>query len=332
MIINIHPNPDINNYDFHLPYCAFPRKSDLKKIKKNSETKIKSTTPKTFAMNVKRLIKKSKTVTLVNNGEPLARLEAARLALKNHLPEIKVKLIKNKNSVYKNNDPVFGKNSHIILTNTLITNNVDNLVEHYIKNFKKLKQNPKKVHERYHGYYKYGNMLWYQYGYHMPKTKDVLHKEIQSYFLPIYRDVRNIVRDFFIKNKIKMPNNLNDRLVLRMVHNTKQNNKKKKKFFKHIDNSLITGWLHEKTFGAKIYEFTSLEKSESKTKAISVKKLIGNSQNKIVMIPGSAWCDYLKNQTPATWHEVSFNKSLNQHRVSILFMVRAPEFEKTNFI
>lgn len=332
MIINIHPNPDIHNYDFHLPYCAFPRKSDLDKIKKNSETKIASTTPKTFALNVKRLIKKSKTVTLINNGEPLARLEAAKLALKNHLPGLKVKLIKNKNNFYKNNDPIFGKRSYIILKNALNTENVNNLFECYIKNFKNLKQNPKKVHERYHGYYKYGDMLWYQYGHHMPKTNDALHKELQSYFLPIYRDVKETVTNFFVKNKIAIPSNLDDRVVLRMVHNTKRNNNKKKKFFKHIDNSLVTGWLHEQPFGAKIYEFTNADKSESKTKPIPIKKLIGHSQDKIVMIPGSAWCDYLKNQTPATWHEVSFDRSLNEHRVSLVFMVRAPEFEKTNFI
>lgn len=330
-IINVHPKPVHKEFDLHLPYCAHPRKSDLEKLQNKSNTKIKLTTPQTYALNTKLLIGEDKTVVLTNNGEPLGRIEAARLAIINHLPGVRVIVKRPKNLMYKNKDKVFKKKSYKIIKNAIDRNLVDETLDYYLKNYKQLVTQPKKVFERYHGYYSYGNMLWYQYGHPLPDCPNNYHSKLHRNFEIIWQDTKSLIKKIFKENNLPLPSKINDRLVLRLVHNKKNDNIKKKKFFKHIDNSLITGWLGENPCGAKIYEFTTDEKTERETKKIDLQKLVDTKSKDIVIIPGSAWCDYFKNDTGPTWHEVSFQKKIFCDRVSLVFMLRAPEFERADY-
>ena len=102
--INIHPNPINSNHDHCLPYAAGPRKTEAADIKAKKSSKISKHTPEVFANHIKKIIKDSTTVVLTNNGEPLPRMDAARLAIEKYLPNVKVIYDLPISDTYKNVD------------------------------------------------------------------------------------------------------------------------------------------------------------------------------------------------------------------------------------
>ena len=328
--INIHPNPSNNDHDHCLPYAAGPRKTEAADIKAKKSSKISKHTPEVFANHIKKIIKDNTTVVLTNNGEPLPRMDAARLAIEKYLPNVKVIYDFPISNTYKNVDNIFANREYRVLKNVVDKKIANKVIDYYLKTFDKMSHNPKQVGDRYHGYFPYGDMLWYQYGKGMPKAIDQHHISLNKNLKILWKDLLHFFKEFFIKNNMSI-DKMEDKLVIRLVHNVGKKQKQTNNFFKHLDNSLITGWLTQRPTGAKIFFYKTKEQSEKETEEIDIEKLFDKDSNDIIIIPGTAWCDRFMNNTPATWHEVSHPTDFKGHRIGLVVMIRDHEFEKTKY-
>lgn len=328
--INVHPNPINKNHDYCLPYAAGPRKTEADDIKLKKSSRISKHTPEVFADHVKEIIKSSTAVVLTNNGEPPPRMDAARLAIEKYLPNVKVTYDPPINNMYKNSDNIFLGKEHRVLKDVVDKKLANEIIDYYLKIFDNMAYNPKQMGDRYHGYFPYGDMLWYQYGKDMPNEIDQHHASLNKNLKILWKDLLRFFKDFFEKNNMPI-DRIEDKLVIRLVHNVGKEQGQTNNFFKHLDNSLITGWLTQRPAGAKIFFYKTEKKSEKETEAVDIETLFDKDSNDIIIIPGTAWCDRFMNNTPATWHEVSHLKNFKGHRTGLVVMIRDHEFEKTKY-
>lgn len=320
-IINIHPAPDNTEYDHHLPYVAGPTR--------NTEGRTRHG-PEVFAENVIDICGSDNKIIFINNGEPMPRLDQARLAIQKYAPHIKVETIKPNNIKYKSQDPVFAGKEYAIIKSAIDKNHVNDTLDYYIKNNKDMEYYSERFHDRDHGFFEYGVMKWYNHGIKMPVTTNPHCLKINHMMDKIWIDVAKLCLELFESLHLAIPN-LHDKLHLRIVHNRPRDDDEGVKFFKHLDGTLITGWLTQRPSGAKLYRYTNNEKSYEHTIPLNIDELYDSGSKDLLVMPGTAWCDYCEVNTPATWHEVSLPKGFDQDRYSMVFLLRNPEFEKTNY-
>ena len=320
-IINIHPAPDLKNYDYHLPYVAGPTR--------NKEGRTRHG-PEIFAEKLKELIQNDNEVILTNNGEPIPRLDQAKLSIEQYIKNKKVIIKKDNNPKYKLKDYIFGDAQYTVIKDAINKELVEETLNYYISNYKSMPYYSERFYDRDHGYFEYGKMLWYNHGLKMPETDNKHHLYLNSMLDKIWLKIGQLCIDVLRKNQINLPN-LHDKLNLRIVHNRKEDNDEGKKFFKHLDGTIITGWLTQRPFGAKIYEYIDNSKTYANTQPIDIDTLYDNKTKDILIIPGTSYCDYCNINKAATWHEVSVPTNYNEDRFSMVFLLRNPEFEKTNY-
>ena len=319
--INIHPNPNNKDYDFHLPYVAGPTR--------NTEGRTRHG-PEVFAEKVKELCATDHEIIFVNNGEPMPRLDQARLAIKKYVPNISVKAIRSNNLIYNKEDPIFKNKEYAVFKNILKRDLINDALDYYIKHNKDMTYYSERFYDRDQGFFEYGKMIWYNHGLKMPKTSNEHHIRLNHLLDKIWIDMAKICLDIFESVGLALPN-LHDKLHLRIVHNKPQEDDEGTKFFKHLDGTLLTGWLAQRPTGAKIYQYTTQEKTYEDSVPLNVDDLYDFRSNDLLVMPGTAWCDYCQMDTPATWHEVSLPKDFKQQRYGMVFLLRNPEFEKTNY-
>lgn len=320
-IINIHPDPENLNFDFHLPYVAGPTR--------NTEGRTRHG-PEVFAEKVVEICDGDNEVVFTNNGEPTPRLDQARLALQKYAPHVNVKTIKYKNPIYKVSDPIFKNKEFAIIKNALKKDFINETLNYYINNSKNMPYYSERFYDRDHGYFEYGKMIWYNHGLKMPYTKNIHHTTLNYMLDKLWLDVAKLCINIFESMNLTL-SNLHDKLHLRIVHNRPQDDDEGTKFFKHLDGTILTGWLTQQPAGAKIYQYTTDEKTYEDSLPLNIDELYNTSSDDLLIIPGTSWCDYCHLDTPATWHEVSLPKDFNKERYGMVFLLRNPEFEKTNY-
>lgn len=320
-IINIHPAPDVKNYDHHLPYVAGPTRN------KHGRTRHG---PEVFAEKVKELTQDDSEIILTNNGEPRPRLDQARLSIEKYIKDKKVLIKKELNLKYADKDLIFKKKQYTLIRNVIDKKLIEETLDYYALNYKSMPYYSERFNDRDHGFFEYGKMLWYNHGLKMPETKNIHHLNLNTMLDEIWLKVAQICIDIFKKNQINL-SNLYDKLNLRIVHNRREEDDEGKKFFKHLDGTIITGWLTQRPFGAKIYDYVDESQTYENTRPIDIDTLYDNKSTDILIIPGTSYCDYCNIRKAATWHEVSVPINYTEDRFSMIFLLRNPEFEKTNY-
>lgn len=322
--INIHPSPEIKNFDIHLPYVAAPFRNQSKKARHGQQV---------WVQNLLLAIGDAKKICLCNNGDPQSRLDMTRLAIAKYAPNIEVEIEKSLNpDRYQHPDLLFSNHSsYAVVPNQLDKHSVKEALNFYLENFNQFEISSIRINDRDHGYFPYNNMMWYTFGKAMPETNNQYNIIMNRMLANIWKEINNICyklfEDFNIP-KCQVEDNLNVRIVHNKPNDTPDDGYQ---FFKHVDGSLITGWLYEITAGAKIGIWKDCLQSEPETKMVPIQNLYNQDSKDLLLIPGLAWCDYNDNSTSATWHEVQIEDDFKNHRVSMVFMLRAPSFEKTNY-
>ena len=324
--INVNPNPKVENYDRCVPYAPMGKSTELS----NSQTTIVAkNTAEMFADTIAKIIgDKTSKVCLVNNGEPLPRMDAARLAIQKYLPDVTVICRPSKNTLYKNKDLVFDGKQYRVLENAIDKKLCHDLVDSYLDNFSSMKFNSKQSGDGHLGYFRYGAGLRFQYGKGMPRPVGHGQTLLYAKFQEIWKQSMFFFKKFFRNHGIKITD-LEQKLILRLVHNMENNQGNVDAISKHIDNSLITGWITQRPTGAKIFTYKSKYRTEKDTSPLDIECLFDKHNNGILIIPGTSWCEQLYCNTAATWHEVSHDKNFKGHRIGLVVMIRDYELERT---
>jgi hypothetical protein len=324
MHINIHPNPEVSDFDLHLPYVAGPFRNQNKEVRHG---------PEVWAQNLLSVIGNDNTVVLCNNGEPYSRLDMTRLALAKYAPDVEVTMQRSVNhNQYQKSDPLFSNRSaYKVLPNLLDRQPIREALQFYLENFQNFEKNSIRAYDRDQGFFPYNNMVWYNFGKLMPTTNNQHNIDMNKLLGNIWHQISEICKNTF--KQFNIPDcDIENGLNIRIVHNEPGHVVDDGyQFFKHIDGSLITGWLYEMPRGANIGVWTTDAQKEQHTEMIPVQDLYDQDSRDLLIIPGTAWCDHGDNDTAATWHEVRVPENFNDHRVSMVFLLRAPSFEKTTY-
>jgi hypothetical protein len=254
-----------------------------------------------------------------------------RLALVKYAPQVEVTMQRSTNhNRYQQPDALFSdRAAYKVLPDLLNRQPIKEALQFYLENFWQFEQNSIRAFDRDHGFFPYNNMLWYNFGKLMPQTDNQHNTNMNRLLADIWQQVSKICKDMF--RQFNIPDgDIDNGLNIRIVHNEPGHSVDDGyQFFKHIDGSLITGWLYEMPEGANIGIWTTDSQQEQQTKMVPVQNLYNQDSKDLLIIPGSAWCDHCDNDTAATWHEVRVPENFKDHRVSMIFLLRAPSFEKT---
>lgn len=322
MRICIHPLPTVRDFDLHLPYVAGPFQNINKEVRHG---------PEVWVQNLLSVLGSETSISLCNNGEPYSRLDMTRRALEKYAPHLSVTMHRSDNpGRYKQPDPVFcDRRAFRVLPDMIDRHLVHQAVNFYLDHWQKFAQTSIRALDRDHGFFPYNNMLWYNFGYLMPHTSNHYNQRMDHLLDQIWTVVADACAS--ILSKFGLPAcDVRHGLNLRVVHNRPGQAKDDGyEFFKHIDGTLITGWLYENIQAANIGIWTTDKQMEQDTAMIPVKNLHDQNSGDLLIIPGSAWCDHCDTDTSATWHEVKIPDPTLEDRASLVFLLRAPNFEKT---
>lgn len=293
VIINIHPSPQ-GTFDFNIPFYGL------------------AYDPHDFSMQVKK-VAKDKLVILVSNGEPNSRLTIAAQVLK--ISQIQTKVLYHP-ACYSSNENLFAHHPWTVAE--FDQSLVIPLIDYYLNCYSTLSHTVIEypIPDLPRGYSKRKKLLWYHYGKGMPSFTEPDHLQLQKLFAPIFLSVART----FSKLINQSLSYVEDRLVLRLNHSQPesgyglphlQSNSEQYFIAKHIDTSVLTGWVYANQPGAFVENRGTMYPIDS----------LYNASKEMLIIPGFDYCDWSETMTPGTWHEVrSIDSSV--HRVSVVAFLK----------
>ena len=296
MRVNIHPEP-IGQFNIHLPwkfYCndVSPRYAEpFKKFQKAGVTDI----------------------TLINNGEPPARLYVARAYLAEHGVKTKIELLPAR---YNKPDHIF--NGRPYATVQGVVPGCRELVEYYLDVYQQLNENINQTAnlDVFYGFNKFSPLYWYHYGLNMPETACPLHLRIREMYDGVFWSYAKTLSDFLEYTK----QDVADRLILRMNHTVPgQYRDPVNRVFlpQHWDPAVMTGNLYKNHPGLNI---------QIDGKMVAVEDFYDQEQETLI-IPGIDYCDEFETMSGPTWHEV-VDRTITEDRVSIVALLKRRKFQE----
>ena len=293
IVINIHPAPR-GTFDFNIPFYGV------------------AYDPQDFSMRVND-VAGNRSIILVNNGEPNSRLNVAAQVLRQHHIRAQVVL---QPPCYSTEEVLFAHNPWT--TTEFNQEIVTPLVDYYLNCYLTLPHTVVEcpVPDLPRGYSKRKKLLWYHYGRGMPSFTQVDHLQIQKLFEPVFTSVV----DKFAKLTNQPISYVEERLVLRLNHSEPgssynppglQSNDKQYFIAKHIDASVLTGWVYTNQPGAFVEKHGTMYPIDS----------LYDPSKEMLVIPGFDYCDWASTMTPGTWHEVR-SVSSSVHRVSVVAFLK----------
>lgn len=296
--VNVHPRPSRKDWDLHLPYVG------------NSYDQ-KYHVQQSYLSEFKSKISTDQSVVLINNGEPVSRQLAVKKILENDYPDV---IIDQQDSCYKPTDAIFKESAWSVIPNTL--NGLDQqLIEYYLKHYLDLtlfsNRYQYQFHDRDHGYFKAVKRFWYHAGKEMPAAPDKYHETMYTMFDNIFQLLIGYLKELPLS---LTKDQLADNLMLRLNHNPPGSGNNRELVPRHVDNSIVTLWLHQSHPGA--YVDFGQENITNQTKIVD----LYDQQKEIFMFPGVDYCDHTKTMIPATWHGVINDDDC--HRVSLVAFLK----------
>jgi hypothetical protein len=296
MRVNIHHEP-IGKFNIHLPwkfYCNDIGPRYAEPFKKFQQAGVAD-------------------ITLVNNGEPLARLYVVHSYLAEHGIETKVELLPAR---YHKLDNIFNGKSCAIVAGAVP--GCRELVEYYLDVYQQLDENINQTAnlDVFYGFKKVSALYWYHYGLAMPETDCPLHLRIREMYDGVFWSYVETLSAFLGYTK----QDVADRLILRMNHTLSgQYRDPANRIFLplHWDTAVMTGNLYKNHPGLNI---------RIDEKMMPVEDFYDQEQETL-LIPGIDYCDEFETMTDPTWHEV-VDHADNHDRVSIVALLKRRKFRE----
>lgn len=314
----IHPRPDHDDYDHHIPYLGIPGA--------NRDNARAGHGLILFSEQITKLIT-GDSVCLIDNGDPRPRLETAVNSLARYSPNLKVTTASHHNNRY-GQDPLFRGNPWLIYKDSVDHDLVQRLLARYLDVWTLLDTNSLNHLGRDFGYFDYQEMRFYSFGRVMPSLLHDEHQAIQDMLAVLLAQVTDHFYKVMAGLSPARTIDADSMINLRIVHHPMDRGLEGRTFWRHCDGTVLTMWLGQMPGGARVYSFDNAEHTQHAITMHRVEDLAGCHS---LMIPGFSWCDFVQSSQAATWHSVDA-RSYNQHRVSLLAQLRWPDFEQAPFI
>jgi len=296
MRFNVHPVP-IGQFDVHLPwkfYCRYSGQDYAQPFIKLQQAGVTD-------------------VTLVNNGEPPARLQAVQFYLAQHGIEPTIEIPPDR---YNKPDLIFNGQGYATVPGAIP--GCRELIDYYLAVYHELDENVNQLRnlDVFYGFKKANPLHWYHYGLAMPETKCPLHLHIRDMYDSVFWSYTTILSNFLGYDKQEVA----ERLILRINHTSPEKHRDpvNRVFLpQHWDTAVMTGNLYTTHPGLNI---------QVNGQMVAVEEFY-DQQKETLVIPGIDYCDEFETMTGPTWHEV-VDRCDNQERASIVALLKRRRFRE----